>query len=169
MKDYTWARKRKSFVTIGKTWLKGSKLTRKKSSQVVEKAHACLLDPQHVFSWVLPLVLGLDAWVFSLHLQSCIFKDLVSWLWLGYRSLPREILSFETSSWLLRIWTSLHQLFIHPASRSHAGSIGNCLASILFLGVNLLSRDGYSQAGDRMLHVDHVSWKIGPCVGQDGG
>ena len=23
----------------------------------------------HVFSWVLPLVLGLDAWVFSLHLQ----------------------------------------------------------------------------------------------------
>jgi len=33
-----------------------------------------------VFSWVLPLVLGLDAWVFSLHLQACSYRRFLDFL-----------------------------------------------------------------------------------------
>ena len=49
-------------------------------SWVPTSGFSCLVWITLVFSWVLPLVLGLDAWVFSLHLQACSYRRFLDFL-----------------------------------------------------------------------------------------
>jgi hypothetical protein len=78
----------------------------------LQRVNWCLVWITLVYSWVLPLVLGLDAWVFSLHLQAFLFLYLSLSLFSLDNSLISGHFSFVKDSFVKIILIREKDIFV---------------------------------------------------------